>query len=373
MLLINGEQFNPTANNPDHAIQKAHYEESVKMIRETYGRGGRNSVLTLTRRKEPKRNATGELEDVPPIVFPAKAYVEIQFASKDHKRSESLAGMETWAYSENRPNRDGKNDLWEPDPKSIKFMSQSQVFDMNSEMELIYFLLYKSPRVYHLPAIAQGKAKKGDLIVEDKALKAREKVETERNALKLKNAIMAPSSTFPLYSDENLRKVAAAWGIEGAMDQHESVDNLRLILEHRVKEGEKEKKQTGEGKGFDEFFALIDFDDSVRQRAIIMYALDSGKVKHDREKGVFTFASGGLLLEVPASKKYVAFDYLADHLAKPLNDKEWDLFVKEVIDEDYIHGLTYDDLKWLARHNDITISKKKAEDLKEDLISVYCG
>jgi len=373
MLLLNGVQFIPTGKNPDHEIQIKHYKESVKFLRDTYGKNGQNSIITLIRRKEPTRNATGMLEETAPLVFPAKAYPEVQFAASDSKKKDSIGGMETWAYSENRPLRKQAGDDYQQDPKSIKFMSHAQGFNMDTHIDLLYFLLYKSPKVFFPPAVAQGKVKKGDLMVEDSALRAKEAVAKERDILKLKNAIMAPSLQYPLHNDENLRKVAAAWGIDGAMDQHKSVDELRLLLEHTVKNAEKAKKMTGNGKGLEEFFELIEFDDSVRQRSMIMYALDNGKIKHDKDKNTYLYASGNELLNVPDNKKYVAFDYLASHLSNELNAKEWEMFIKEVVDEDYLNALNFGDLKWLAKLNELPLSQRSTEGLREDLSKIYCG
>lgn len=330
-------------------------------------------MITLVRRKEPRRNATGMLEESGPLIFPAKCYPEIQFAAKDKKKAEEMGGVETWAFSHNTAIKKQSGDNWEPSPKSIKFMGQSEGYSMESQMDLIYFLLYKCPRVYHPQAIAQGKVKKGDLVVEDRGLRASEKLKKERDELKLKNAIMAPDSSFPLHSDENLRKVAAAWGIEGSMDEHESASDLRFRLEHSVVEADKNRILTKSGRGYDEFFEMIDFDDSVRQRAMIMYAIDTGKVKYDRDKNVYTYVNGGVLLDVPDNKKYDPFNYLANHLYNKLNDKEWDLFKKEVIDNEYLEMLSFGDLKWLARQNEITLSKKGSVDLRSDLCGVYCG
>ena len=373
MLLLNGEQFIPSGKNPNHELQIAHYEEAIADIRERYGQGGRNSTIVLTRRKEQKRNASGMLEETAPMIFPATAYPEIQLASKHVSRTENVGGMETWSYSEHRPTRKNPGDPFEPDPKSIKFMSYFETFDMNTQMDLIYFLLYKSPRVYYPPAIAQGKVKKGDLMVKDKALEAKEKVQKQRDELRLKNAIMAPDAQYPLHSDENLRKVAAAWGIDGAMDKYVGADDIRLKLEEAVKQGEQKKKSSGKGKGFDEFFDLINFDDSVRQRSLIMYALDNNKLTHDEKSGVYAYAGGDQLVSVPPNKKYHAFDYLAEYLGNDMNESTWSMFLREIVDAEYLDTLNFGDLKWLAKLNELPVSQKSTEALREDLCKVYCG
>lgn len=372
MLLINGEQFIPTGKNPEHELQRNHYEEAIADLKEYFGQGGRNRTIVLTRRKEQKRNSSGMLEQTAPMIFPAQAVCEIQLAAKDLKKKDTVGGMETWSYSKQQPARRALGEPYTPVPKSIQFISHFETFDLFNDIEIIYFLLYKSPRVYYPPAIAQGKVKKGDLMVEDKALKAKEKVQKQRDELKLKNAILAPDIQYPLYNEANLRQVAAAWGIDGAMDPYTSVDDLRLKLEHSVVTAEKNKKNDG-GKGMDEFFELINFDDAVRQRALIMHALDSGKLKHDEQKSRYVYGDGSPLLEVPATKKHQAFDYLANYLGNDVNKKSWEAFVREVIDEEYIKTLTFGDLKWLAKMNELPVSQKSTEALVEDLCNVYCG
>ena len=371
MLLLNGERFVPTANNSEHEIQKRHYEESVKHIRDTYGK--KDKVLTIIRRKEPGRNASGMLEETAPMVFPSKAYQDIQFSVQDKKAAENTGGTEVWAYSKSRPDRKNVGDDFEPNPNSIKFMSYFEAFHIENDIELIYFLLYKSPRVYFPAAIAQGKAKKGDLMVDDKDARDREKVAKQRDSLKLQNAVFAPDVSYPLYTDENLRKVAAAWGIDGASDLNNGVDNIRLRLEDSVKRAEAKKSITGEGKGFKEFFELCDFDDSVRARSLIMHALDTDQLTYDEDKHIYAYGEGGELLHVPEKYKYESFDYLATHLSNKLHSKEWELFKKEVIDSDYLKGLSFGDLKWLAKDDGLPVAKKSTDDLREDLCNVYCG
>lgn len=373
MLLLNGEQFIPSAENPKHALQTAHYTEAIADIREQYSKGGRNRTIVLTRRKEQKRNEAGMLEETPPMIFPAQATPTIQLAEKHKRQAAQIGGMETWAYSNQQPRRKAHGEPFEPVPKSIQFMYQFESFDIIDDIELIYFLLYKSPRVYYPPAIAQGKVKRGDLMVEDKALKAKERVEKQREELKLKNAILAPDIQYPLHNDDNLRKVAAAWGIDGAMDEYTTADALRIQLEHAVEQGEKDKISMGEGKGYAEFFELINFDDSVRQRALVMYALDSGTLRFDQDKGRYSYATGDVLLEVPSQKRNKAFDYIASYFSNELNETAWKNFAKEVIDEAYIKQLNFGDLKWLAKMNGLPVSQKSTEALVESLCKVYCG
>ena len=374
MLILNGKQFISTGTGDEQKTQRNHYNEAVQYIRSTYGKDGCNQMITLIRRKEPKRDSNGALEETAPLIFPAKAYPTMQFSAKDQKSTSTIGGLESWAYSKNKPVRKNAGDDYEPEPKSIKFMSFAQGFNLDTDIDLIYFLLYKSPKVYYPPAIAQGKVKKGDLMVEDRALRAKEKVAKERDMLKLKNAIMAPDVSYPLYGDENLRKVAAAWGIDGAMDQYQSVDELRFRLEHSVQEAEKAKTVTGSGKGLVEFFELFDFDDSVRQRALISYAIDNKKIKWDDKANRYVYTvNSGVLLEVPDNKKYHSFDFLADYLANEMHDKDWINFKSEVVDQGYIEMLSFDDLKWLAKQNEISLNQKSAASLREDLCKVYCG
>lgn len=375
MLLLNGKQFIPTSKDADTAIQRNHYSEAVAYLRKEYGQNGRNNVITLVRRKEQKKNASGGLEDTAPMVFPAKATPQIQFSAGDHKKKETMSGMETWAYSANRPKRLNTGDDYQPDPKSIKFISHSNGYNMDTEMDLLYFLLYKSPRVYFQPAIAQGKVKRGDLIINDPARRAKDKVRKERDILKLKNAVMAPEPTYPLHSDDNLRKVAAAWGLDNAMDQYYSADTLRIQLEHAVKEGQKEKeKLNGKGKGLDEFFEMCNFDDSVRSRGLVMYGIDDGKVIYDLTKNVYYYKSSkDPIVDVPASRRADRFEYLASYLENDVNAKEWDLFKREVISDEYLDKLSYMDLKWLAQQNHMSVSQKKTEQIRKELCETYCG
>jgi len=374
MLLLNGKQFIPTSNDKETLIQRNHYKEAIAYLRKEYGQGGRNNVITLVRRKEQKVNASGHLEETAPMVFPAKSTPEIQFSRADEKHKDNIGGMEIWAYSGNRPKRANVGDDYQPDPKSIKFISHAQGFNMDTDMDLIYFLLYKSPKVYFQPAIAQGKVKRGDLIIDDPARKAKDKVRKERDILKLKNAVMAPEPTYPLYSDENLRKVAAAWGLSSAMDEFYSADTLRIQLEHAVKEGEKTKEKIGRGKGLAEFFEMCNFDESVRKRAVIMFAIDAGLVVYDLAGHNYYYKSSkDVIVDVPAKHRADRFDYLSGHLENKINEKDWDLFKKEVINDEYLDKLSFGDLKWLAQQDHMSVSQKSTDTLREELSEIYCG
>ena len=373
MLLLNGKQFLSTSKDPDTAIQRNHYTESVKLIKETYGQKGRNKMVVLVRRKEQKRDNTGKLEETPPMVFPAKAYPAIQFAFQDDKEKENKGGsIESWAYSERRAIKKNNQDQLEPDPKSIKFMSHFQGYDMDTQMELIYFLLFKSPKVWFPPAHPQGKVKKGDLMVDDPGLRAKEKIAKERNILKLKNAILAPDSTFPLYSDKKLRQIAAAWGLDGAQDEFQSVDDLRIRLEDSVKRSDEVFKKTGKGKGVTAFLEMIEFDESVRRRSMIQWAMDNEVIKWSDNKYLY-ISTGDMLLEVPPKEINEPFDYLATHLSNSLFEKEWGLFKREVISVEYLEMLAYDELKWLARQDDLPVVQKSKDALREDLGKIYCS
>lgn len=375
MLLLNGVQFIPTSTNSETRIQRNHYTESVKLIKDTYGQGGRNKMIVIVRRKDQKRDKSGRLEETPPMVFPAKAYPAIQFAHQDDKEKENKGGsIESWAYSERRAIKKKDQDQLEPEPKSIKFMSHFQGYDMDTQMELIYFLLFKSPKVWFPPAHSQGKVKKGDLMVDDPGLRAREKLAKERNILKLKNAILAPDSTFPLYSDKKLRQVAAAWGLDGAQDEYQSVDDLRIRLEDSVKRSDEVFKKTGKGKGVTAFLEMIEFDESVRRRSMIQYALDNEVITYDDNKDDYLYTSNNsILLDVPPKETNEPFDYLATHLSNELFAKEWELFKREVISVEYLEMLAYDELKWLARQDDLPVSQKSKDALREDLGKIYCS
>lgn len=369
MLILNGKLFDPASKMEDEMVSaRAHYLECVKALNDRYKKYG---YLKLVRRKPIQKNKTGLLEPIPAIIFPAKVHIPAQFSLKAKQNErDQYGGMETWAYSKGSPIR--KDGEYIHTPQSIKVFTQEMVLFLDRDIELIYFLLYKSQSVYYPEAVEKyGKRSGGDFILDDKDERERRIADGRKLASKLNAAIYGDKSS-PLYEESTLRAVAAAWGVEGSLDEKATDDEVRNMLFADVEAKQKEKEKTGAGKGVEEFLEFINYDDAIRARALIIDAIDRKLVVYDKVKFTYIYASSNQpLLIIPDKAKTRKFDYLCDYLLSAPNAVAWEKFRREVIDVTYLDNRDFKWIKWLAKIEDIPVAAKSEEALREALKARY--
>lgn len=368
-LILNGKLFDPSSKAIDeHVAARAHYTECVTEVRKKYGKYG---YVRVTRRKPIKRNPTGLTELVPMIIFPAKVHCNVQFATTAKQEDkDKYGGMETWAYSMNIPRK--SDNEYTPSPASIKFVTQERTLLLDRDMELIYYLLFKSPHVFYPEAVNKyGKRQGGVLVVDDKD--AREKIiaEGRKDAAKLNTAIYGDASS-PLYDEATLRATAAAWGLEDALSEKITDDELRNKLYADVSNKQAFKEKNGQGKGIDDFLTFISFEELIRARALILDAISSGVVKYDIPKFSYVYASSGTpVVIVPEKHRPRKFDYLCDILLAKTNDAGWEKFRKEVITPVMIDEKDFRWCKWLAKIEGLPLASKSEAAIREALRERY--
>lgn len=369
MLILNGKLFDPASKMEDDMVAaRYHYLECVKDLRNKFGKYG---YVKLVRRKGMKINPSGYLEPVTMIIFPAKVHTSVQFATKTTaKDKDQYGGMETWAFSAETPiKKDGE---YQCVPKSIKSTTYEWLLDLEKDIELIYFLLFKSPTVYYPDAINKyGKRKSGELVIDDKDEREARIAEGRKAASRLNHAIYG-DQTSPLYETSTLRSAAAAWGVEGALNEAATEDEVRNMLYADVERQQKAKESTGVGKGIDEFLDFLNYDDIIRARALVLDAIDRGVLLYDKVKFAYIYASTNVpLLIVPEKYKHRKFDALCDFLLAPTNSAAYEKFRKEVITPEFMKAQTFPWIKWLAGIEEIPVASKSEKDLRAALVERY--
>jgi hypothetical protein len=369
MLLLNGKIFDPASKLDDEMVAaRAHYLECVKQLRNKFGKYGQ---IKLVRRKGLKKNPTGLYEPVPMIIFPAKVHTNVQFASNaTGKDRDQYGGMETWSYSAENPVR--KDGEYQCVPKSIKVATYELALDLEKDIELIYFLLFKCPQVYYPEAINKyGKIKKGELIIDDKDEREARIAEGRKAAAKLNHAIYG-DKTSPLFEVSTLRATAAAWGVEGALSEKATEDEVRNNLFADVERQQKVKETTGTGRGIEEFLDFVNYDDIIKARALVLHAIDAGIIQYDKVKFTYIYESTGTpLLIVPEKAKGEKFDYLCQFLLAKTNAPAWEKLRKEVITPEFMKGQPFTWIKWLAEIEELPIAGKSEKDLRAALVERY--
>jgi hypothetical protein len=368
-LILNGKLFNPASNADDEMVlARQHYLECVKDIREKYGKYGYVKVI---RRKPRKRNESGYWEPTPMIIFPAKVHTNVQFpvqakaADKD-----KYGGLETWEISMSTPLR--KENEYRARPASFKFTMEEKVLYLDKDMDEIFYLLYKSPHVYYPDAVNKyGKRAGGSLTVDNRDERERIIAEGRKDASRLNSAIYG-DQTSPLFEESALRAAAAAWGIENALSETVSDDELRNTLYTNITAQQSNKEKVLHGKGIDDFLQFISFEENIKARALILDAISRGIVRYDIPKFSYIYASSDMpVLVVPDKHVSRKFDYLCEFLLAKNNEPAWEKFRKECVDEKVIDAHDFKWTKWLAKADGLPIASKSEKDLRSALKDRY--
>ncbi len=365
MLILNGKIFDP-ASQADDGMKTArqHYLECVRSLRERYGK---HKIVKLVRRKPVRTNPSGLLEPIPMIIFPTRVHTNAQFATKTPAADrDKNGGMETWEYSSGSPAK--KDGDYHANPRSFKIPTQDMLLSLEKEMDLIYFLLYKSPVVYFPEAISKyGKRTGGEFMVDDREERERLVSEGRKSEARLNHAIYGDQDS-PLYDAIALKSLAAACGLTGALDDKMSADEVRNMLYADVLAKQKKREKDNKGKGTDDFLEFISYDELIYARALILDAIDRKLVRYDLPKFSYIYVESGVpIVIVPDKHRARKFDYLCDFLLEKHNTAMWEKFRKEIINVDYIDSQSFKWCKWLAGLEGLPIASKSEKDLREAL------
>ena len=283
----------------------------------------------------PVKNATGQME--PPATFNILLTAGVQ----------TNQGLEEWAYTE-RLQRDKTGQMYIPSKKSMMVHQGSLVLDKR-DADLIYFLTKKS-RQYG-----------GTFVLEDKAQKARERVDKKAQDIEFQAAIYSKQS--PLADEAMLRDVAAAFGVSDSSSK--DVASLREALESKIKRNEDLRSVNPKVWGIDAFLEKINATTEMRRRAIAQKAIDQKVVKYNELSFYFELTgSGDKLLLVPTEHLRDRDNYFVTQVIKDADGGTWKIIKKSIITPEMIDSWDKpSDYGWLAEEEGLPLTMKKEEKL----------
>jgi len=293
-------------------------------------------------------------------------------------------GEEHWRIAARPPRKKDGNNIWDKDSRR-KILKNAWVFDKVKHQEMIFFLMTVSPFV-----------KKGKIYCQDKDKEAREAISNEVGELDVKHLIlseMSPLGAQATGSEDMLRMLAAAWGVNKAHDKKEhTLDQIKLALWGVVKSSEANRKATN--RGYKEFIAEADTKNLLEIRANIQRAIDSGLIVYDNPTFSWRFAANNTpLMIVPAeqgstpqialynflslnskSAEILKFAMSSPYDIKPENIKPETITPKDVDEnrpsQQDVEALSWGDLKKLAVSLGIGTFQKKKPELTEIILGV---
>lgn len=333
MLLVNQKQLNTSNTDSKYelAAYAADYRKNLAQLREEYP----DQKIRLQRTGWPKKS-NGYERPVPPIILPA----------------ETMSNGEVWAYCKGRPTIEA-NGLATLKETSIMLEGLSLTLDLKKDADLAVYLMCKTTFV--------GKF----FQIKDPIKEAKKRNEAALNELALKKTV------YEGLSDENkCRIVATSWGVANA-----TRDNIYIVrenLEKKVKEAQKKKDSDASNRslrGIKEFIDDVKGDPEIRRRSVFQYAIDTKKMRFDKITGWYVIGDRNVLY-VPAAEFDNALQYAANYFGHSLKSEEWDMFLKDVVDEELVNMQDKGGMFWLAKELGLNPGVKiTAEEVKVQILN----
>ena len=335
MLLINKRTFDDL--KPDHPA-RLEYRALCEQILEDFGEKG---TVVLERPDFPRRDPkTGHVMEAPPMTIPLETSV-----------SPEGRGKETWSYCKGMPQL-LPNGLYELTVKNLQ-VAQNIPIDVHKDIDLAVFLLKKSLIV-----------KSGQLVLQNPGGAAKKQADGEREQLELSTAIYTT-----LADDKELRMVASAWGVDGAHSQ--TPDEVRLALQSKLLEYEKQKKSNPNVRGIKEFISSLKDRDTLIAADVLKRLVDSKKISYDAHMRKYSVGSREIVM-IPLSEATRPFAYLCRYLDK--NKGELNIILKETVTNEMLDAVDdYTVLVWYAKLEDLPYFKMKKDDLLKALKEAFCA
>jgi hypothetical protein len=280
------------------------YTDDKEAIRKEFE--GMDYVIVRVKNTPPP-DSQGNVYDTPPFVFPLIS----ESASSD-------GSSNVWAYCKGHPELQ-PNGLWKPPSKSRMLEKGTMVVDLKNDIDFAVYLFKKS------------KVFKGSfIVVDDPGRDARERGKAKRRNLLISSLVWGELS-----NDDELRDVAAAWGLSGT--DNKEPDMLREELESLLSQREDQISKGKNVKGVDEFMKLRKNKKELRLRTFVQKAIDGKFISYDSTTRKYSIGKNDLVT-VPMRDVSKPFDYLCNMLDK--EEDEIKKVVKEVVDEKYIDGIS---------------------------------
>ncbi len=191
------------------------------------------------------------------------------------------SGMEVWRYAEDVVfDSKGKKKYV---PKKFRF-NGSRFLDRN-EIELIFFLLFKSE--YRLKSAEELKADKNlkqtripKFMFEDLVSEAEKKAEAK--AMESKISVLLYNKELGLPEDR-IRLVAKAYHIKGVDEL--SLSQVKILVDNKIHD-----KKLG---GPDKFFEMVNADEELEDRASLQKVIDLNYLRYDGSKNAWFWNTEG--------------------------------------------------------------------------------
>lgn len=355
-ILVNGKMLETAialqkTDHPLHEIAKE-YTEGLKKLREQFPDGKikfvRPGFPIKTKGVDSKGREVMMVEPSRPALFP----LEKKFAHP-------MRGEEIWSCCLQMPQL-LPNGLWSIGKKKSLKVDEFYIVDLNKQPDLAYYLAY----------IAKFD-RKGLLVIDDPKAETRKKADEKRRTVEINAAIWQM-----LKDEEQLRKIAAAYGVTGAYakrngEYSKDADTLRFELEDQILKNEKRRgKNDFSVKGISEFLEEMKVTDNVRLRAFIQNLIDEKKIVY-KPDGRFRVGEKAIT-QVPQSEIGRKFEWLCGFYAMPSNKDRLVELMKDVIDKEYLDNITDEkDHTWIAKSLGLSTSFKKKEELKSAVYDAF--
>lgn len=343
MLLVNQQELplNCTDKNDKMYPYAQEYNGWLKQAREDYPKGTIKLIVPGYPKKKDK-----ELE---------KPFSNFSIPLSNPAPGKN--GLTIWAYCNTMPiiNKNGLLEL-PTDVRSRYFVVEHYILilDINKEPDFAFYLIEKTPFV-----------KNGWLQIKDEDKEAVKRAKAKRATLDLDNAIW-----HGLIDENKLRNVAAAWGVDTALDQNTPLDAVRERLDEAVRAAEAKKVAKPEDqyqRGIAEFLKEVTAEPDVRRRAFVEYAFNNGFLIYDKSRGAVDTKKEALLT-IPSAYINNHIDFVTSYYGSPQGIKIWPELLKDILPDGVI--LASQDKKGLisiAESLGVEFDKKTNDALREDI------
>jgi len=318
---------------------RARFKNQIKFVRPGYPRyvkGADSKGTEIPQMPEP----------TPPMRIPLKANVSGRY------------GKELWMCCRDEPTI-LPNGLWDMGRERAISIKESLTVDLEKDIELAFFLYFKSP--FMNPK--KGARGSGQLKVDDPDADARILGETEEMITERKMAV------WKLLREDKLHLLARAYGINNVDGKASPV--LRSELEKQLEINDQLRKSNPAVKGTLDFLEEMKVTDEVLLRAFVKRMLDEKRLVW-KPDGRFTIGDK-VVVQVPANDLKRNFDFLCQYLAAGNSLDKLQEFLRDLLSPEYLDGITEKkEWQWLSKVSGFSPEFKKMEDVQNRVRQFYC-
>lgn len=353
MLLINRKplSISEALNDPKHPNHEyaKEYEEGVKELHKRFGRQMRFIRPDFPKYVEGSNERGDRIAQMPLPTTPMQVPLKCN--------ANGRLGREIWMCCLDEPTV-LPNGLWDMGRKRSFPIKENLTVDLDKDIELAYFLYFKSP--FMNPK--QGGRGSGQLKVYDETEDARKLGETEELITERKMAV------WKLLKDDKLEMMARAYGVSVLNKQPQ---NIRQDLEKQLQTNDDLQRGNPAVKGTREFLEEMKVNDSVLLRNFAKRMIDEGRISF-RADGRYKIGDK-VVVQVPASEILKPFDYLCQYLSAGNNLEKLQEFLKDLLSPEYLDGIIEKkEWQWLYKVTGANPEFKKTGDIQNTVRTFFC-